>query len=91
MNENILQKHQIRAKRIRHFIEFFIVGVLLDISENLLVVFFGTNEHPLTFRVVFFATLFAFPFAMFTELVVDKPKFRDKVEKMVLKFIRKVE
>lgn len=81
-----LEKHEKKVKRIMRFFEFFLIGILMGIGEDLLAITFATGE-PITLRVFIIAAVVAIPFAAFTELVVDKPSFRKKVEKIILKFI----
>jgi len=64
---------RVRKKTLR-FIEFFLVGVVMGISEDILAVWFSTGE-PITLRVVGIVFLVALPFAIISEYVVDHPKF----------------
>ena len=56
------------------FIEFFVVGLLLGIVEDLIAIFFATDAR-ITPGVILTAFLVALPFAIFSELIVDHPKF----------------
>lgn len=62
------------------FLEFFLVGIVLGVSEDLLAIFLVTNE-PIDFRVVMVAFFVAFPFAVFSELIVDHEKFKNLMKK----------
>ena len=64
---------KIRNKTLR-FIEFFLVGVLMGMAEDVLAVWLSTGEQ-ITFRVVGIVFLVALPFAIISEYVVDHPKF----------------
>lgn len=58
-------------KFLERFIEFFFIGLLLGIVEDVIAVYFATGE-PITWSMVGIIALVALPFAAFTELVVDK-------------------
>ena len=60
-------------KKLR-LIEFFAVGILLGIIEDLIAILFATDAS-ITFSVVWIAFLVALPFAIFSELIVDHPRF----------------
>ena len=79
---------QIKKKTLR-FLEFFLIGVVLGIFEDVLAVWFATGE-PITLKVIGVVFLVALPFAIISEYIVDHPKFwktifklkdNDKVEK----------
>ena len=61
------------AKKLR-FIEFLIIGVLLGIIEDLIAIFFATDAK-IDLGVIWVAFIVALPFAVFSELVVDHPRF----------------
>lgn len=66
------------GRKAEIFLEFFIFGILMGVSEDLIAVFISTGE-PITMRVVMIATLVALPFAAFSELIVDRMDFlKDK-------------
>lgn len=65
---------------MRYF-EFFIVGVVIALSENLLAIWLATDAE-ITLRVIFIATIAGIPFAYFSEMVVDKPGFWKKAFKV---------
>lgn len=66
----------VTARRIkRHLIEFFVVGLLMGISEDLLAIHFATNAK-ITSHVVWVAFLVALPFAFISEILVDFGVFR---------------
>lgn len=67
-------------KKVTRLIEFFLIGLLLGIVEDILAIKFATGE-PITWRVVMIAALVALPFAVISELIVDKPKFWEKIIK----------
>ena len=64
---------KIRNKTLR-FIEFFVVGVVMGVMEDVIAVWFSTGEK-ITFRVVWIVFLVALPFAIISEYVVDHPRF----------------
>jgi hypothetical protein len=71
---------KVRKKTLR-FVEFFLVGVVMGISEDVLAVWFSTGE-PITLRVVWIVFLVALPFAIISEYVVDHPRFWKTVFRM---------
>lgn len=63
--------HHARLKRL---LEFFIIGLVFGITEDILAVALATDAE-LTFDVVAVVVLIAIPFAIFSELIVDHPRF----------------
>jgi len=61
-------------KRLIRFAEFFIVGLMMGISEDLMAIYFATGE-TITFQIVVIASAVSLPFAFFSEMVVDHPDF----------------
>lgn len=66
-----------RARQIR-FLEFFIVGLMMGISEDLMAIYFSTGAS-IDLKVIIIAALVSLPFALFSELVVDHPHFWPRV------------
>lgn len=61
----------VMARKIKHhLIEFFLVGLLMGIAEDLLAIHFATDAK-ITPHVVWVAFLVALPFAVISELLVD--------------------
>ena len=71
---------QIKKKTLR-FLEFFLIGVVLGIFEDVLAVWFATGE-PITLKVIGVVFLVALPFAIISEYVVDHPKFWKTIFKL---------
>lgn len=65
---------------LNRFLEFFIVGIVLGVAEDLLAIFLVTNE-PIDFRVFWIAFFVALPFAVFSELIVDHDRFKGLMKK----------
>lgn len=65
---------------LNRFLEFFIVGLVLGVAEDLLAIFLVTNE-PIDFRVFWIAFFVALPFAIFSELIVDHDRFKNLMKK----------
>jgi len=65
---------------LHRFLEFFLVGIVLGVTEDLIAIFLVTNE-PIDFRVFAIAFFVAFPFAVFSELIVDHDKFKSLMKK----------
>jgi len=61
-------------KRLTRFAEFFIVGLMMGISEDLMAIYFATGD-TITIHIVVIASVVSLPFAFFSELVVDHPDF----------------
>ena len=61
-------------KRTLRFLEFFLIGVVLGIIEDVLAIKFATGES-ITPKVILIVFLVALPFAIVSEYVVDHPKF----------------
>jgi len=61
-------------KRLTRFAEFFIVGLMMGISEDLMAIYFATGD-TITIHIVIIASAVSLPFAFFSELVVDHPDF----------------
>lgn len=64
-----------KKKIISHLIEFFFVGLLMGISEDLLAIHFATDAQ-ITPRIFWIAFIIALPFAVISELLVDLGVFR---------------
>lgn len=62
-----------RDKKLQ-FIEFLIIGIMVGLAEDLLAIFFATDAK-ITWHVVWIVLLIAIPFAVFSELIVDHPRF----------------
>lgn len=59
----------------QRFLEFFIVGLVLGVLEDLIAISLAT-EKSIDFRMFVIAFFVAFPFAVFSELIVDHNKFK---------------
>jgi len=64
-------KHHIFVR----LIEFFVIGVVMGISEDLIAIHFAT-EAKITWHVFKVAFLVAFPFAIISEVLADSKIFR---------------
>lgn len=62
-----------RDKIIR-FLEFFLVGLVLGVIEDMIAIKAATGAS-IDFNMVKIAFFIALPFAIFSELVVDHPRF----------------
>lgn len=69
-----------KNKKVVRFLEFFIVGLIFGLGEDLLAITLSTDAR-LTGRTILIVFLVALPFAVFSELIVDHPKFKDKLLK----------
>lgn len=69
---------------LNRFLEFFIVGLALGVVEDLIAISLAT-EKQIDLKVFVVALLVAFPFAVFSELIVDHDKFK----RLMRRFFRK--
>lgn len=56
-------------------LEFFVVGVIFGVAEDLIAISLAT-EKLIDFRVIVIAFFVALPFAIVSELVVDHDQFK---------------
>jgi len=61
---------KIKRHHLYRFLEFFVVGFLMGIAEDLIAIRYATDA-AITWNVVVVAALVALPFAAFSELIVD--------------------
>ena len=66
---------KIKTKHINQFLEFFIVGMVMGVVEDLIAIKLITNE-PFSWHVLWIVALVALPFAIFSELVADREDFQ---------------
>lgn len=60
--------------RLTRLIEFFIIGVAMGVTEDLIAIVLATNAE-IRPHVIGIVVLVAVPFAILSELVVDSSKF----------------
>ncbi len=65
---------------LNRFLEFFIVGLVLGVIEDLIVISLATDK-TIDFNVFAIAFLVALPFAIFSELIVDHDKFKTLIKR----------
>jgi hypothetical protein len=63
-----------KKKHINRFLEFLLIGMAMGIVEDLIAVSV-VSGNPIDLRTVFVIALIAFPFAAFSELIVDRKDF----------------
>lgn len=63
-----------KRKFFIRFLEFFVIGVGFGLAEDLIAISVATDAS-ITPEVVWTVLLVALPFAAFSELVADHPKF----------------
>jgi hypothetical protein len=66
-----------KDKKIR-LLEFLLIGLVMGIGEDLLAIFLATDAE-INFKVIYVVLIVAFPFAFISELVVDHPRFWEKI------------
>lgn len=71
-----------QKQHLLRFFEFFVVGVLFGLGEDLLAIHFSTGE-PITLRILGIVILIAIPFAAISELIVDRPDVRGFVKRFL--------
>jgi len=67
-----------RRKTLIRLLEFFVIGVVFGLGEDLLVIQLATDA-TINAKTVWLTLLVAVPFAIFTELIVDHPDFWKKL------------
>ena len=55
-----------------HILEFFVVGVLLGIIEDVIAIMFYDGKFSLNLEMIYVAAAVAIPFAVISELIVDR-------------------
>ncbi len=60
----------IEKRHIHRILEFFIVGLLMGVTEDLIAIHYATDA-AITTDVIVIAAVVALPFAVFSELIVD--------------------
>lgn len=66
-----------RLKKLR-LVEFLVIGVVMGVAEDLIAVVLATGEK-IDLRILWVVFLVAFPFAVISELIVDHPRFWEKI------------
>ena len=66
-----------RTKRLR-LLEFVVIGVLMGVFEDLIAIAFATDSE-INLTVIWIVLLVAIPFAFLSEVVVDHPRFWEKI------------
>ena len=64
-----------KKRVISHLIEFFVVGVLFGVTEDIIAIKLATDAK-ITWHVLKVAVVVAIPFAVLSELLVDLKFFR---------------
>ncbi len=59
-----------RRTVVSHLIEFFFVGLVMGITEDMLAIYFATDE-PISMETFWVAAAVAIPFAIISEIIVD--------------------
>ena len=81
-----------RISKLR-LLEFFIVGLLLGIVEDVIAILLATDA-TIDLRVILIAGFVALPFAFLSEIIVDQkrfPRFIKKLLKIEEDIVEKVE
>ncbi|MFB6215910.1 MAG: hypothetical protein ABEJ72_02940 [Candidatus Aenigmatarchaeota archaeon] len=63
-----------RKNSLERFLEFLLIGVALGVTEDVIAVKMSTGAE-IDLNVIFVVVLVAIPFAIFSELVVDRKSF----------------
>jgi|GEM_PF-2802582 hypothetical protein len=72
--------NKIILRILKRSLEYFIIGIIVDLSENLLIIKFATEE-VITWETVKIAIIVVLPFAILMELVFD-PIIRRRILKI---------
>ena len=63
----------VKWNRIKeHLFEFFLIGVLLGVIEDVIAIMFYGGAFALNWKMIYVAAAVAMPFAILSELVVDR-------------------
>ena len=73
-----------KKKIYAHLIEFFFIGLVMGIIEDLLAIHFATDAK-ITLETIKVAFIIALPFAVISEIVVDQKILRKAIRKMKAK------
>ncbi len=65
---------KIKFKNFRRIIEFFIIGIIFGITEDMIAVMVATDAK-FSWEILWVVTLVAIPFAIISELIVDRVEF----------------
>ncbi len=65
------------SKKLR-ILEFLLIGVLMGLGEDLLAITVVTDVK-IDFSVIWVVLLVAIPFAFISEIIVDHPRFWEKI------------
>lgn len=60
---------------INHFLEFFLIGFVMGVAEDLIAILLATDAK-ITPRVILIAAIVALPFAVVSELVIDYKRIK---------------
>lgn len=58
-------------KQLERFLEFFLIGLVMGIAEDMIAVKAATGIN-ITWKMVLIIALVALPFAAFSELIIDR-------------------
>lgn len=72
----------ISKKVFFRLLEFFVIGLVFGIVEDLLAIHFATDSQ-ITWKTIWIAFLVALPFAVISELIVDMQSFRNYIKKLL--------
>lgn len=67
-----------KRQRLIRFLEFLVIGVAMGLVEDLLAILLATDAE-ITPHVIIIVLIVAIPFAALSELVVDHPRFWEKL------------
>ncbi len=70
------------TKRRLRILEFLIIGLGMGILEDLLAIWLATDD-AINFQILYIVVAVAIPFAFISEIVVDHPRFWEKIFKSV--------
>jgi hypothetical protein len=66
-----------RLKKLR-IVEFLLIGVVMGVIEDLIAIAIATDAE-INFNVIWVVLAVAIPFAYLSEVVVDHPKFWERI------------
>ena len=75
------KKKEVNWKKWEVIFEFLIFGILIGITEDLIVIKFATGEE-ITFKIIGIVILIAIPFAVLGEVIFDRIDFAKIFKRM---------
>jgi hypothetical protein len=66
-----------RLKKLR-VAEFLVIGIVMGVAEDLIAIFVATDAE-FSWHIIWVVLAVAIPFAFISEIIVDNPRFWEKI------------